>query len=295
MKPPVVYNLGSLNIDRVFRVPHIVQPGETLGALSLSEFAGGKGANQSVALARAGAHVVHIGKIGSDGLWLRDKLAAEGVDTQGILIGNSPTGQAIIQVDDRGQNSIVLLGGANAEITSAEIDAALSEAQPGSWFLTQNETSGVAHAIDVANEKGLNVVFNPAPLDDRVSGYPLSSIDLLCANKTEWAVFEDGLIELLYECELLITLGRQGSVLRYWEDGRELMEYEIQMPACQVKAVDTTAAGDTFLGFFIAARLRGLSSNECLRLANQAAALCVTRPGAMDSIPRLSEVEGSAY
>ncbi len=290
MISPTVYNLGSLNIDRVFRVPHIVQPGETIAATSLAQFAGGKGANQSVALARAGARVVHIGKIGADGLWLRDKLAAEGVDTRGILVGDSPTGQAIIQVDNGGQNSIVLLAGANAEITPAEIDEALRDAQPGSWLLAQNETSGVGHAIEVANARGMYVAFNPAPLDRRVSRYPLALVDLLCANRSEWRAFEDGLIEQLDECELLVTLGQEGSVLRYWEIDAEESDSELRVPACKVNAVDTTAAGDTFLGYFLAARLRGRSNEECLSTASRAAAICVTRPGAMDSIPTWAEI-----
>jgi ribokinase len=126
MNSATIYNLGSFNIDRVYRVPHIVRAGETLAASSLSEFAGGKGVNQSVALARAGASVVHIGKIGSDGLWLRERIAAEGVETPAIMLSDSPTGQAIIQVDDRGENSIVLLAGANARVTDDDIDRALA-------------------------------------------------------------------------------------------------------------------------------------------------------------------------
>ncbi len=284
MKTPIVYNLGSLNVDRVFRVPHIAAPGETLAAVSLTEFAGGKGANQSVALARAGAQVVHIGKVGPDGLWLRDKLAAEGVDTRAILVGDVPTGQAIIQVDDRGQNSIVLLAGANAQITPAEIDAALADAQPHSWLLVQNETSGIAHAIHAASQRGLHVAFNPAPFDDRLPGYPLELVDLLCVNETEAARLRGIAKQPNPDCEILLTLAEAGALLRSPLG-------ESRVPGCAVSAVDCTGAGDTFLGYFLAARLRGLPSNECLRLANQAAAQCVTRPGAMDSIPKWVEIE----
>src|SRR3982751_1755807 len=113
-----VLNFGSLNIDRVLRVPHIARPGETIASRSMSLLAGGKGANQSVALARAGVKVAHAGKVGADGQWLVDKLAAEGIDTSRVQVGAGPTGQATIQVDDAGQNAIVLLGGANQEITS---------------------------------------------------------------------------------------------------------------------------------------------------------------------------------
>ncbi len=211
MTTPTVYNLGSLNIDRVFRVAHIVRPGETLASTSLAEFAGGKGANQSVALARAGARVVHIGKIGADGVWLRDRLAAEGVDVGSIAVGTAPTGQAIIQVDDAGQNAIVLLSGANAEITPEEIDAALAVAPAGSWLLAQNETSGVAHAIQAAKRRGLRVAFNPAPLDERVADYPLDLVDLLCVNETEAAVLRGGAVRPAGD--ILLTLGSRGVKL----------------------------------------------------------------------------------
>jgi len=140
----VIYNLGSLNIDRVFHVAHIARPGETVAGTSPAVFAGGKGANQSVALARAGADVAHIGQIGPDGQWLRVKLAQEHVNVRWIRTGSAPTGQALIQVDNAGQNAIVLLAGANHEITPDKIDEALDGATPGAWLLVQNETSSVA-------------------------------------------------------------------------------------------------------------------------------------------------------
>jgi ribokinase len=287
MKPATVYNLGSLNVDRVYRVPRIVRAGETLAASSLLEFAGGKGANQSVALARAGAHVVHIGKIGADGLWLRDRLAAEGIDTRTIIVSEAPTGQAIIQVDDRGENSIVLLAGANAKVTPDEIDTALSAAQPGDWLLVQNETSGVALALLRARQKGLHVAFNPAPLDARVADYPLECVDLLCVNETEHEALTNTLsAELPAACELLLSLGADGVLLKSPAG-------EIRLPACAVQAVDTTAAGDTLLGYYLAGLVQQLSPHDRLSQAIRAAALCVTRPGAMDSIPRLAEVQSA--
>lgn len=284
--PARVYNLGSLNIDRVLRVKQLVRPGETIAASSLAELAGGKGLNQSVAMARAGANVVHLGKVGADGGWLRDKLAGEGVDTRFILQSSCATGQATIQVDDAGQNSIVLLAGANSEITSAEIGTALAAAAPGSWLLVQNETSGVAHAMQMAKQRGLRVAFNPAPFDDRVAEYPLELVDLLCVNETEAEPFRGCLENRLHDCEILLTRGAAGAVL-------QSAKGEIAVPACQVKVIDTTAAGDTFLGYFLAARLRRLPEGDCLAIASRAAALCVTRPGAMDSIPRWAEVSAA--
>jgi ribokinase len=281
--PPRVYNLGSLNIDRVFRVPHLVRPGETLAASSYAELAGGKGLNQSVALARAGAPVTHIGRVGADGLWLREKLAAEGVDTQFVSVGPGATGQAIIQVDDAGENSIVLLAGENTQIVAEEIDQALAQAQLGSWLLVQNETSGVAHAMQIAKRQGLQVAFNPAPCDERVASYPLELVDLLCVNESEAVPFQGALRDRLRECEVLLTLGAGGAML-------QSAAGELHVAAARVPVVDTTAAGDTFLGYFLAARLRNHSDHECLAIANAAAGLCVSRPAAMDSIPKWVEV-----
>jgi len=290
--PPAIYNLGSLNIDRVFRVPHIVAPGETIASTSVGLFAGGKGANQSVALARARAKVTHIGSVGADGQWLLDKLSAEGIDTRWVRTGSSPTGQAIIQVDDAGQNAIVLLGGANQDITPSEVTEAISSAPSGSWLLVQNETSAVAEAIRAAKQRGLRVAFNPAPFDDCVRTYPLDHVDLLCLNEIEAAAMSgeqsakealESLAARWKNCEILLTLGAEGAIYR-GPSGT------IHLEAQAVEVVDTTAAGDTFLGYFLAGRNRELTVRQCLELASRAAALCVTRSGAMASIPRLSEV-----
>ena len=290
--PHAIFNFGSLNIDRVFRVPHIATPGETIAGISLSQFAGGKGANQSVALARSGAQVTHIGKIGADGQWLLEKLAAEGIDIRWVRTAISPTGQAIIQVDDAGQNAIVLLTGANHDTTRGEVEEAISSAPRGSWLLVQNETSAVADAICEAKKRTLRVAFNPAPLDDRVQAYPLELVDLLCLNETEAAAMTgrstaDEALETLAgrlpKCEILLTLGAAGLIY-HGPSG------EMRLKARQVEVVDTTAAGDMLLGYFLAGRNRQLELRESLELASRAAALCVTRHGAMDSIPRLSEV-----
>jgi ribokinase len=290
-RPNAILNLGSLNIDRVVRVCHIARPGETIAGESLAIFAGGKGANQSVALARAGAQVAHLGKIGDDGQWLLEKLSREQIDTRWVRVGSGPTGQAMIQVDDTGQNAIVLVGGANQDITAQEVDAAVSGFSAGSWLLTQNETSAVEHAIRSAKQHDLRVAFNPAPFDRRVLHYPLELVDLLCLNETEGAAMTgqnaaadilSALGERLPGCEIVLTLGAAGASYRGPQG-------EIHVPACQVDAVDTTAAGDTFLGYYLACRSRGLEARGSLQQASRAAALCVTRPGAMDSIPRSDE------
>ena len=287
-----VVNVGSLNIDRVLGVGHIARPGETIAAKSLALFAGGKGANQSVALARAGARVVHVGRVGADGAWLVETLAREGVDTRHIGIGAAPTGQAMIQVDDAGENAIVLSGGANLEITPDDVDAALAEAPADAWLLVQNETSSVAQAIRLAHQRGMRVALNPAPFDERVREYPLEFVHLLCVNQTEGAALAGkqsaeqivaALAAWLPQCEILLTLGSAGA--RYRSARGELFE---QAPAVDV--VDTTAAGDTFLGYFLAGRAAEVDPRECLARACRAAALCVTRPGTIGAIPSLDEV-----
>ena len=287
-----ILNLGSLNIDRVFRVRHIARPGETIAGTSFDLVAGGKGANQSVALARAGAHVLHAGKVGPDGAWLVQKLAQNGVDTRSIRVGSEPTGQAVIQVDERGENAIVLFAGANREISPGEVDEALDRAPRDTWLLVQNETSAVKQAILAARQRGLRVAFNPAPCDTAVLEYPWDQVDLLCVNETEGAVLAgdadpEKIIETLSarapRSEIVLTLGADGVQYR---QGRA----QIRLPARHVEAVDTTAAGDTFLGYYLALRSQGREPRECLEVATSAAALCVTRPGAMDSIPRLDEV-----
>lgn len=287
-----ILNLGSLNIDRVFRVPRIVGPGETIASHSLQVFAGGKGANQSVALAHAGAQVVHAGKIGPDGRWLLDKLRQSGVDTSAVDERDSPTGQAIIQVDDAGQNAIVVLGGANAEITEGDVDRALDGCPQATWLLVQNETSSVGHAIVRAHERALRVALNPAPMDDRVRQYPLQLVDLLCVNQTEAAMLsgKTGIDEIVAaltsmwpQSEIVVTLGADGAI-HAGPQGR------VRSAGRRVTPVDTTAAGDTFLGYYLAGRSRECSIAESLDTACRAAALCVTRAGAIDSIPHRDEV-----
>jgi ribokinase len=287
-----IVNLGSLNIDRTFRVARIARPGQTIAARSVEEFAGGKGANQSVALARAGASVLHAGKVGHDGRWLLEKLSAEGIDVRYVQVQAGATGQAIIQVDDAGENAILILPGANHEITPAEVDCAIESATGATWLLVQNETNCVDHAIRRARQRGMRVAFNPAPFDARVREYPLDLVHLLCVNQGEGAALAReeaperivrALSSRFAEGEIVLTVGAAGA----WYRGAGV---ELHEPAVRVEALDTTAAGDTFLGYFLAGRVRGALPADCLRLASRAAALCVTRRGAMDSIPRVNEI-----
>lgn len=286
-------SFGSLNIDRVFEVDHVVRPGETIGSNSMRVFGGGKGANQSVALARAGARVMHAGKVGSDGQWLIDKLSAEGIDTHAIDEVEGPTGQALIQVDKFGQNSIVLLPGANHQITRKDIDRVLDQCERGTMVLLQNEISEVGYLIGAAADCGLRVCLNPAPFRSQLLKYPLDRLDLLFLNETEAAgmtgraetqAMIQALTELLPECEVILTVGDRGAVY----SGAEGL---IATPAAVVDAVDTTAAGDTFLGYYLAQRAKGVDVRRSMTIAHRAAAICVSRPGAIESIPTWAEVE----
>jgi ribokinase len=245
-----------------------------------------------VALARAGAKVAHAGQVGLDGAWLVEKLAQEGIDTSRVVVGSAPTGQAIIQVDRHGENSIVLCAGANRRIGPDDVDGMLAHLAADTWLLVQNETSSVEHALRRAAECGLRVAFNPAPFDAGVLEMPWRDVDLLCVNEIEGAALAgrqqpDEIVATLAaeapNCEILLTLGAAGV----WYHGPG---GGIRHDACPVRPVDTTAAGDTFLGYYLAWRDQGHAPRESLEIATRAAALCVTRPGAMDSIPRLAEV-----
>lgn len=285
---PQVLNVGSLNIDRVFRVPQVVRPGETLASRALQVFAGGKGANQSVALARAGARVAHCGRIGPDGEWLLDTLRREWIDTSLVLRSETATGQALIQVSDAGENAIVLLAGANHELSQRDIDQALASCLPGTIVLTQNETSSVPYLIERAAAAAFPVVFNPAPCTPAVLGYPLDKVRLLIINELEGEALTGRTAppEIVSELrarwprtDVILTLGAAGVVYAGAEG-------HAAAPAEAVEVVDTTAAGDTFIGYFLSSRLRGAAVDSALRTACRAAAACVSLAGAIDSIPR---------
>lgn len=287
-----ILNFGSLNIDLVYRVPHIVRPGETISGTAFRTFAGGKGANQSMALARAGAPVYHAGKVGKDGRWLVKKLRDAGVNTSLIRVTDDPSGHAVIQVDDAGENAIFLFPGTNRQIARNEIGTALASCRAGDLVLLQNEINDIPAIIRQARRRKLRVCLNPAPMEPAVLRYPLDLVDILIVNETEAAGLAgsqrpggvlDDLAKKLPRAEIVLTLGARGAVVR-------TPEQEIRVPAVKVKAVDTTAAGDCFIGYYLAGRARGEGIESCLRTACLAAAVSVTRPGAMDSIPAAAEL-----
>lgn len=293
-----VHNYGSINIDHVYRVPHLVRPGETLSSTDYQIVLGGKGANQSLALARAGGRVDHWGQLGESDRWALETLREAGVGTERIALMAGASGHTVIQVDDAGENAIVLFGGTNQRFESERLDKLVDEAEHGSWLLLQNECNATADIIERALEHGLKVAFNPAPMTQEVRKLPLDDLSLLFVNRGEAASLvdlEEGeeaspLIEALHErlpeTDIVLTLGGDGA----WFIAANSGETHYQ-PARPVEVVDTTGAGDTFIGYYMAALQHGCDFTTCLARATAAAALAVQRPGAATGIPTRDEVE----
>jgi len=284
----MIFNLGSINIDHIYRVPHFPAPGETLLSDSYSKGLGGKGANQSVAIARAGGQVVHIGAIGNDALWTRDILVSSGVDTSGIEVLESATGHAIINVDPSGENCIVLFDGANVLVSEGQISAALTGAKAGDWLLLQNEVNNGPFAAKLARAKGLKVAYVAAPFDAAKVQNMLPFVDLLSVNEGEAAMVCEALgvseDEIPVE-KLLVTRGSDSITYR---EG----PHRYTQPVFEVEPVDTTGAGDTFMGYFMAQLDAGKVPQEALRMAAAAAAVKVTKKGTAEAIPLMEDVAG---
>lgn len=293
MKNIQVLNFGSLNIDHVYQVPHFVQPKETLGCSEYHRFAGGKGLNQSIALTRAGLQTAHAGKIGPDGEFLANTLREAGVDISLLRRGDTATGHACIQVDATGQNSILLYPGANFALTEEEIRDTLNTVPPGTVLLLQNEINLIPLLLEYARQQGLRIAINPAPCTPEVAAYPLNYAEWLFVNEVEAAQLagHEGKPEKLAEelaarfpyPEIIMTLGAEGALFRHGDK-------MFRQPPVPAKVVDTTSAGDTFTGYFIAARLRGMSAEQSMLIAARAGALAVSRAGAAVSIPAADEV-----
>jgi ribokinase len=288
-----VLNIGSINIDHVYEVDHFVRPGETLDSLSYQIFAGGKGFNQSIALARAGIPVLHAGKIGQDAGWLRQRLTDEGVDVRFVVQDSMSTGHAVIQVVPNGENAIFLFAGANKCITEAELAAALAGCTPGDYLLLQNETNSVALAMQKAQSLGLRIVFNPAPMSTEVQQYPLEWVDIFILNQSE-AEALTGKTDLLDVVEIMRQrFPKSATVLTQGQGGATYFDVDTlrHEAALSVVSIDTTAAGDTFIGYFLAELISSGNPASALAKGCRAATICVTRAGAADSIPLQHEVE----
>jgi ribokinase len=284
-----IFNLGSINADHVYRVPHLPGPGETLAAHSLQTGLGGKGANMSVAAARAGSHVAHIGAVGADGLWARDRLMEYGVDTRHIAQLDVPTGHANINVDDAGENAITLFSGANQAIKENAISAALSAGSTGDILVMQNETNAQLIATEVGSKLGFRVCYAAAPFDAEAVKAVLPFLDFLILNQIEAEQLETALglkIEDLKIEDIIVTLGSDGARWLNKTNG-----IDRKFDALKVTPIDTTGAGDTFTGYVLSGLDRGLSMGQAISLAMRAAALMVTRMGTADVIPDLKEAE----
>ncbi len=291
-----ILNIGSLNIDKVYSVDHFVQAGETLTAPHAETFSGGKGLNQSVALARAGAEVYAAGAVGPDGLFLKALLEQSGADTRYLqVMEGEVTGHAIIQLVPPGQNSIIISAGANGALTETYIDATLSHFGPGDLLLLQNETSNVPYAMKKARELGLKVAFNASPITAQIFEYPLELVDYFIINEIEGQAIagceETGHKAILAalaarfpKAVIVLTLGKDGVL---YHSGEEEASHGVYAST----VVDTTAAGDTFCGYFLASVARGLPAAEALRMASLASALAIGVKGAANSIPGWAEVE----
>lgn len=290
-----VLSFGSLNMDFVYQVDHFVRPGETMSSQQRDTFCGGKGLNQSIALARAGAQVYHAGAIGADGMMLKEVLEKDGINTEFVKICQDvPTGHAIIQVDKKGQNCIMLYGGANQTITPEDVDKALAAFGQGDFLVLQNEINGLPYLMEQAHKKGMCIVLNPSPMNEKILALPLDYVDIFMLNEVEAsdicgvdAQQALGALHAKYpHAKIVLTLGKQG--VKY-QDGDTILSHGIY----KVPVVDTTAAGDTFTGYFIGGIAQGQPVEEALRLASVASSLAVSRQGAEPSIPYAKEVRES--
>ncbi|MET0849079.1 MAG: ribokinase [Pseudomonas sp.] len=299
--PAKVVVIGSLNMDLVTRAPRLPRGGETLIGESFATVSGGKGANQAVAAARLGAQVSMVGCVGSDayGEELRGALLAEQIDCQAVSIVEGSSGVALIVVDDNSQNAIVIVAGANGALTPQVIDRFDAVLQAADVIICQLEVpdATVGHALKRGRELGKIVILNPAPASRPLPADWYVSIDYLIPNESEASALSGLPVNSLETAEtaasrlialgagkVIITLGAQGSL---FANGTGFEHF----PAPTVKAVDTTAAGDTFVGGFAAALASGKTEAEAIRFGQVAAALSVTRAGAQPSIPTLSDVQ----
>lgn len=290
---------GSLNIDYTYKVPHFVKKGETLASEKLQVFGGGKGLNQSVALAKAGTEVYHAGSIGQDGMFLLDMLKDAGANTDFVkILDTVRTGNAIIQNDKSGDNCIILYGGANQAITREQVDEVMSHFESEDYLVLQNEINELGYIVEKAHEKGMIIVLNPSPMNEKILALPLDVINYFILNEVEaaqilgkedkgeesWEQIADDLLKKFPQATIVLTMGSEGSVFKNQKETVCQSIYKVQ-------AVDTTAAGDTFSGYFIGGILGGLSAKEAMDQASKASAIAVTRKGAAPSIPLLAEVQ----
>ncbi len=286
-----VLNLGSLNIDFNYFLGHIMQTNETQAAHEMRIFPGGKGLNQSIAMSRAGLDVYHAGYIGEDGDFLIDTLETAGVHTELIHKTTGRSGHAIIQVDTMGQNAVMIYGGCNAEITTEYIDAVLEQFDADDVLVLQNELANLSYAIERAHEKKMKIILNPSPCNEQLRECDLTKVDIFFINEVEGRELTSyiqpgdiliGMQEKYPESVCILTLGKQGAFFKSKDES-------FYHPALSVPAVDSTAAGDIFEGYFLASYLNGRPARDSLKTATYAAGISVQREGASMSAPTMQE------
>lgn len=288
-----VLNIGSMNLDHVYNVDHIVAPGETQATNGLNLYLGGKGINQSMALAKAGIDVYHGGMIGKDGMVFIEACKEHGVNYDYIKQINEKTGHTIIQIDKNAQNCILLYGGANQSLTKEYIDEVLKDFDQNDLLLLQNEVNNIPYIVDEAYKKGMQIALNPSPFNAALNDVDLGKISLFLMNEVEGEQITgsnvpDEIISYMKEkypnAKVVLTLGKDGAM--YAEGDKTYFQ-----PVYKVNAVDTTAAGDTFTGYFIAGMLEGMDIQDILKMSSKASSIAVTREGAIPSIPLRKEVD----
>lgn len=291
-----VYNFGSINIDEVYRVEDIVRPGETISSIGYYATLGGKGLNQSVALARSNSKVAHVGIINSKDKFIKDFLQAEGIDTEFIVESDEETGKAIIQVSSVGENSIVLSQGANHKFTKEMINQVFESIEQPAIILSQNETNNVDYMFKMAKKNNHKTILNMAPINKASKDIDLNNIDYLIVNEIEGEgligesdpeIMLDKFIKAYPRLNIVLTLGEKGVMYRSATEN-------YKVAALKTDVVDTTGAGDTFVGYFINGLLEK-SMPDCLKFANTASSIAIGVLGASDSIPKKGDVEKKLY
>lgn len=287
-----VLNIGSMNLDHVYNVDHIVQPGETQATTGMNIFLGGKGMNQSIALAKAGANVYHGGMIGKDGQAFIEACKEYGVNHYYIEKIEGKTGHAIIQIDKNAQNCILLYGGTNESLTEDYVDRVIKDFDEGDFLLLQNEVNMLPYIVDKAYEKGMKIALNPSPFNEKLDAVDMSKISYFIMNEVEGEQITGlkepdeiiaKIVEMYPDAKIVLTLGGDGAI---YSD----KDVRYHQPIFPVEAVDTTAAGDTFTGYFLTGIIEGMEIPEILKMSAKASSIAVTRQGAVPSIPYRKEV-----
>ena len=285
-----ILNLGSINKDFFYSVNDFVKPGETISSIKYNVKIGGKGLNQSVGISKAGQKIYHAGIINKDDTFILDRLKKWNINCENIVLGVNPTGHAIIQVDKNGENSIIIHGGANHDFDIKFIKSVLSKFDSGDILVLQNEINNIKEIIDGAHHKKMKIVFNPAPFNNEILSYDLNKISTLILNQTEGEALSKekkpvNILRVLKSkfnnTEIILTLGEKGSLYSFKDE-------LLKIKAHKVDTVDTTGAGDTFIGYYVAGIASKMNKKDNLKRASKAAAIATTKLGGAGSIPRIN-------